>query len=416
MLLCDNHHPVSRLYPLELSSENRRFALCIISIGRGRFHPKGRRIIGGAVPDNSAANAIVPPRIQLRVSVLSLLLGSSDADSAERIDGENEIVGWDGFRPSPQGAASQVRTIEFRYEPARVPAGKRVGTAFGQSHEVDPLAQFRLLVPASQTEPADVFCAHRCAVPHGLTLPGIDYGEGKALRSADRHAETHGAAAMIQQVAAVVPGMKSSFLAPLGLLLLLILAGCGGSGGGSVASLPSSGGQGRATLTVQWPVRPTRLIPSASNSISVIVKQGTTVFAQQTLARPAAGGTSTASFTTLPTGILSVTAAAYPSCGPPIKKIIRIRSQDLNLPYLQNRIPCGSLPLSEVLLRAVYAVDCPPQGAFRLFLPIGFDAPVRLIECLGNISRGSRILWAAERAGRSRSGEAAVSGAMQHDD
>jgi hypothetical protein len=90
---------------------------------------------------------------------------------------------------------------------------------------------------------------------------------------------------------------------------LCLLAGCGG---GSNPQLATTGGQGRATLTVAWPAR-TRLIPDASNSITVIVHQGTTAVANQTLARPAAGGTSTASFTSLPTGTLSVTANAYPN-------------------------------------------------------------------------------------------------------
>ena len=103
--------------------------------------------------------------------------------------------------------------------------------------------------------------------------------------------------------------MRSFLLVPFGILFVLLLAGCGG---GSNTQLATTGGQGRATLTVTWPAR-TRLIPDASNSIAVVVKQGTTISAQQTLARPAAGGTSTASFASLPTGTLSVTATAYPN-------------------------------------------------------------------------------------------------------
>ncbi|MCW3098187.1 MAG: hypothetical protein JWL77_3805 [Chthonomonadaceae bacterium] len=90
---------------------------------------------------------------------------------------------------------------------------------------------------------------------------------------------------------------------------LCLLSGCGG---GSNPQLTGTGGQGRATLTVTWPAR-TRLIPDASNSITVIVTQGTAPVAQQTLARPAAGGASTASFPSLQTGTLSVSATTYPN-------------------------------------------------------------------------------------------------------
>ena len=103
--------------------------------------------------------------------------------------------------------------------------------------------------------------------------------------------------------------MRSFLLAPFGLLCLLFLVGCGG---GNNSQLVSTGGQGRATLTVQWPER-TRLIPDASNSIKVVINQGTTLVATKTLPRPASGGTSTVDFPTLPTGALDVTATAYPN-------------------------------------------------------------------------------------------------------
>jgi len=103
--------------------------------------------------------------------------------------------------------------------------------------------------------------------------------------------------------------MRSFLPAPFALLCLLILAGCGG---GNNSQLITTGGQGRATLTIQWPSL-TRLIPDASNSIKVVITQGDTLVATKTLARPASGGTTTADFPSLPTGAQSVTATAYPN-------------------------------------------------------------------------------------------------------
>lgn len=106
--------------------------------------------------------------------------------------------------------------------------------------------------------------------------------------------------------------MKSYVAVPPVLLLLLLLAGCGGGTTGSLASAPASGGSGRATVTIAWPAR-TRLVPAASNSIAVVIRQGMTIVAQQTPTRPAAGEASTVNFPALPTGSLSVTATAYPN-------------------------------------------------------------------------------------------------------
>ena len=94
------------------------------------------------------------------------------------------------------------------------------------------------------------------------------------------------------------------------LVLLLIVAGCGG--GNTASHLATTSGTGRATFTVTWPAR-TRLVPDASNSIAVVINQGITVVARQTLARPASGATSTVSFNLLPVGTLSVTATAFPN-------------------------------------------------------------------------------------------------------
>src|ERR1041385_3282125 len=89
--------------------------------------------------------------------------------------------------------------------------------------------------------------------------------------------------------------------------LLLALVGCGS--GSQTPSLSKA--TGSATFTVTWP-NPSRLIPKASASIVVQILNGSTQIASQTLARPASGGTATATFPLLPPGTLTAKATAYP--------------------------------------------------------------------------------------------------------
>src|SRR5579862_29949 len=96
-----------------------------------------------------------------------------------------------------------------------------------------------------------------------------------------------------------------------GVILCLLLVGCGG-GTGSNQSAGTGKATGKATVTVQWPNRG-RLIPEAANSIVVVINQGASQVGQQILARPASGGTSTATFNVLPVGNLSVTATSFPN-------------------------------------------------------------------------------------------------------
>jgi hypothetical protein len=80
------------------------------------------------------------------------------------------------------------------------------------------------------------------------------------------------------------------------------LAGCGG--GSRVSFKP-----GRAVFTVEWPKSTTRLIPAASNSVAVEVRQGTMLLERRVLIRPA----TIAAFDNLPEGDLTALASAYPS-------------------------------------------------------------------------------------------------------
>jgi hypothetical protein len=90
---------------------------------------------------------------------------------------------------------------------------------------------------------------------------------------------------------------------------VVLLAGCGG--GSTPTGTTQAGATGRAVLTVTWPTR-SRLVPAASNSIRVVVKQGSVPVEQRLLPRPAGGGMTTASFDALPVGALNIGATAYP--------------------------------------------------------------------------------------------------------
>ena len=83
-----------------------------------------------------------------------------------------------------------------------------------------------------------------------------------------------------------------------------LLAGCGGGSGSKTSS-----GPGRAVFTIEWPRGTTRLIPAASQSIAVEIRQNGNLLARQVLARP---GT-TLTFADLPEGDLTAFAAAYPT-------------------------------------------------------------------------------------------------------
>jgi hypothetical protein len=104
-----------------------------------------------------------------------------------------------------------------------------------------------------------------------------------------------------------------AILSLLCLLYFALLTGCGsGNQTGGNTATSSGTAVGRATFTVLWPAAG-RLIPAAANSIVVQILQGQVVLATRILARPAGGGAATASFTSLPVGAFTATAAAYPT-------------------------------------------------------------------------------------------------------
>jgi len=83
--------------------------------------------------------------------------------------------------------------------------------------------------------------------------------------------------------------------------LAMSLAGCGG---GAPGTAPTGG----AVFNVVWPAR-SRLIPIASNSITVVISQNGTPVASQTLTRPA----TTITFNELAPATYLATATAFPS-------------------------------------------------------------------------------------------------------
>ena len=109
--------------------------------------------------------------------------------------------------------------------------------------------------------------------------------------------------------------MRQTTLVFLAVLVTVLLAGCGGNN--SRQSSSKQAHSGRATFTIKWPVTAksvgrSRLIPDASNSIKVEIKNGAASVTTQVLPRPASGGSSTATFDPLPVGNLTMTATAYP--------------------------------------------------------------------------------------------------------
>ncbi len=95
----------------------------------------------------------------------------------------------------------------------------------------------------------------------------------------------------------------------LTLLFSLLLAGCGGSSSTSTAT-PAT--KGTATINIKWPApvaSKTRVIPEASNSITVVIQLGTKTVASGTITKPATSWSSPA----LTPANYTLTANAYSS-------------------------------------------------------------------------------------------------------
>lgn len=105
---------------------------------------------------------------------------------------------------------------------------------------------------------------------------------------------------------------KRSFVALVIMTLSAFLAGCGGGGNSGVAPAAT----GRAVFTITWPSKArstSRLIPAATQSLMIVLKDGDTTVGSQTLTHTDGNSTSSATFTNLPFKPLAVAASAYPT-------------------------------------------------------------------------------------------------------
>lgn len=95
------------------------------------------------------------------------------------------------------------------------------------------------------------------------------------------------------------------YLASAGIVASTIVVGCGGG-------TDSASAAGAAALTIDWPDR-SRLIPDASESITISFLNGSVVVATQTVARPSSASSTTVSFSGLVAGSLTLKAEAFPN-------------------------------------------------------------------------------------------------------
>ncbi|MBM3493475.1 MAG: hypothetical protein FJX72_04010 [Armatimonadetes bacterium] len=88
------------------------------------------------------------------------------------------------------------------------------------------------------------------------------------------------------------------------LVVVGLSVGCGGGGGG--------GPEGTAVMTLAWPSR-SRAIPAAANSVTAILRIGTTAVATRAVARPASGDPSTVLSDHVRAGTMTVEVTAHPN-------------------------------------------------------------------------------------------------------
>lgn len=117
----------------------------------------------------------------------------------------------------------------------------------------------------------------------------------------------------------IYKGNNIKYLAILLICFLINFSSCGDHEDLSNTPAPNpSSSDAMISLSIKWPKsstsasRPSKLIPSASNAITVEIYKGATLINSKTIARPTIGDTSTIDFEALPIGTLTITATSYP--------------------------------------------------------------------------------------------------------
>lgn len=92
------------------------------------------------------------------------------------------------------------------------------------------------------------------------------------------------------------------------LMVGLLNVGCAGNSSDTEFAL-----EGRAAVNITWP-EPSRLIPDASNAITISLRDGDAILGEMTVARPTTGSsTSRVEFSDLPARDMTLSAVAYPN-------------------------------------------------------------------------------------------------------
>jgi streptogramin lyase len=140
-------------------------------------------------------------------------------------------------------------------------------------------------------------------------------------------------------------------------------------------------------FTVKWPAV-SRVIPAASNSINISILQGTKVWTSQLIAKPA----TTATFSNLPLGNVTVTATAYPN-------VDGTGVAQATATMTVNIVANQTIPVTLTLNSTITALI--PSVA-NLDLSIGQSATVTVsaVDAAGDtVLFASKLLWASKAAG-----------------
>lgn len=155
------------------------------------------------------------------------------------------------------------------------------------------------------------------------------------------------------------------------------VAGCGGGGGSSPDPEPNPKADGQALVAIKWPASG-RLIPLAANSVQVVLKAGGVAVSTKTLSRPAAGGTTTATFDGLKYGSYTVDVKAYPTTDAQATDSTAV-AQGVGagtLQIVENQIAKVDVAMASTVTKLVLTPDAPsfPKGTSTVLTVSARDA------------------------------------------